>query len=187
MELLAIKNRNSTISVIELPSNKNEASRLKTKQMVDNTTLSLHNKEDMIEAKSTINTFSLFSGLRLNAKKTKVMKLGSRKNEREGASLPFNIVERIKILGIVFENGETATNLEQNWIGRIAKIKRIIQLRSKRDLSVKEKIVVVKCFLAGQLIFIMQSIGVPEKVLTDLNRLTYKFIWQEEIFKPKSI
>ena len=81
------KNRNSKISGIELPSNKNEASRLKIRHMADDTTLFLHNKEDMIEAKSTINTFSLFSGLRLNAKKTKVMKLGSReKRERRSKS-----------------------------------------------------------------------------------------------------
>ena len=107
VELQAIKIQNSTISGIKLPSNKNEASRLKIRQMADDTTLFLHNKEDMIEAKSTINTFSLFSGLRLNAKKPKVMKLSSRKNEREEASLPFITVERIKILGIVFENEET--------------------------------------------------------------------------------
>ena len=140
----------------------------------------------MIEAENIINTFSLFSGLRRNAKKTKVMKLGSRKNEREEASLPFKIVERIKILGIVFENGETAKNLEQNWTGRIENIKRIIQLWSKRDLSVKGKIVIVKCFLASQLIFIMQSIGIPEKVLTYLNRLFYKFIWQKRFSNRKA-
>ena len=35
------------------------------------------------------------------------MKLGSKKIEREEASLPFITVERIKILGIVFENEET--------------------------------------------------------------------------------
>ena len=87
VELLAIRIRNSTISGIELPLNKNEASRLKIKQMADGTALFLHNKEDMIEAESRINTLSLFSGLRLNAKKTKVMKLGSReKRERRSKS-----------------------------------------------------------------------------------------------------
>ena len=50
--------------------------------MADDTTFYLHNK-DTIEAENIINTFSLFSTLRLNAKKTKVMKLGYKKNERE--------------------------------------------------------------------------------------------------------
>ena len=75
--------------------------------MADDTTFYLQNK-DTIEAENIINTFSLFSGLRLNATKIKVMKLGSKKNEREEASLPFKIVDGIKILGSVFENGKTA-------------------------------------------------------------------------------
>ena len=118
VELLAIQIRNSTISGIEVPSNKNEANRLKIKQVADDTTLFLHNKEDMIEAESIINTFSLFSGLRLDAKKTKVMKLGSKKNEREEASPPFKIVQRIKILDIVFENGETAKKQKKTKLDR---------------------------------------------------------------------
>ena len=32
----------------------------------------------------------------------------------------------------------------------------------------------------------MQSIGIPEKVLTDLNRLFYKFIWQKRFSNRKA-
>ena len=109
VELLAIKFQNSTISGIKLPSNKNEASRLKIRHMADDTTLFLHNKEDKIEAENMINTLSLSSGLRLYAKKTKVMKLGSRKNEREEASLPFEIVERIKIFALFLKTEKQET------------------------------------------------------------------------------
>ena len=48
------------------------------KQIADDTTLFLHNNENMIEAENIINMFSMFSSLRLNAKKTKIMKLGLR-------------------------------------------------------------------------------------------------------------
>ena len=79
----------------------------------------------------------------------------------------------IEDFGIVFENGKTAKKnpkkLQQNWTGGIEEIKRIIHLWSKRDLSVKGKIVVVKCSLVSQLIHIMPSIGIPEIVLTDLS------------------
>ena len=38
----------------------------------------------------------------------------------------------------------------------------------------------------SQLIFVMQSIGIPEKVLADLNRLFYKFIWQKRFSNQKA-
>ena len=83
--------------------------------------------------------------------------------------IPFEIVDKIKILGIVFENGKRAIDIDENWTGRIEKLTRIIQLWSKRDLSIMGKIVIVKCFLVSQLIYVMQSIGLPEKVLIDVN------------------
>ena len=32
----------------------------------------------------------------------------------------------------------------------------------------------------------MQSMGIPEKVLTDLNRLFYRFIWQKRFSDRKA-
>ena len=72
-------------------------------------------------------------------------------------------MDKIKILGIVFENGKRAIDIDENWTGRIEKLTRIIQLWRKRDLSIMGKILIVKCFLVSQLIYIMQSIGLPEK------------------------
>ena len=48
------------------------------------------------------------------------------------------------------------------------------------------KIVIVKCFLVSQLIYVMQAIGLPEKVLIDVNRLFYKFIWQKRFSNRKA-
>ena len=48
------------------------------------------------------------------------------------------------------------------------------------------KIVIVKCFLVSQLIYVMQSIGLPEKVIIDANRLFYKFIWQKRFSNRKA-
>ena len=41
-------------------------------------------------------------------------------------------------------------------------------------------------FLVSQLIYIMQSIGLPEKVLIAVNRLFYKFIWQKRFSNRKA-
>ena len=135
------------------------------------------------------------------------MKIG--RHIQDDMYTPFEIVDKIKILGIVFENGKRTADIDKNWTGssrsrsssrssssrssssssnrilmscqphrvwtgRIEKLTRIIQLWSKRDLRIMGKIVIVKCFLMSQLIYIMQSVGLPEKVLIDVNRLFYK-------------
>ena len=42
-------------------------------------------------------------------------------------------MDKIKILGIVFENGKRAIDIDDTWTGRIEKLTRIIQLWGKRD------------------------------------------------------
>ena len=82
---------------------------------------------------------------------------------------------------------ERAIDIDENWTGRIEKLTLIIQLWCMRDLSIMRKIMIVKCFLASQLIYIMQSTGLPEKkVLIDANRLLYKFIWQKRFSNRKA-
>ena len=175
VEILAIKIRNSDIAGISLPPKNGKTATLKIKQLADDTTLFLKNKEDVMLASRIINQFSEFSGLKLNINKTKAMPIGTTKGE---ADLPYVLTEKIKILGIYFKNSEAATNIEENWIGRIEKINNLITQWSKRDLGIYGKIIIIKCFILSQFVFIMQSIGIPAKVLANINRIMYKFIWQ---------
>ena len=112
------------------------------------------------------------------------MKIG--RHIQDDIDTPFEVVDKIKILGVVFENGKRAIDIDENWTGRIEKLTCIIQLWSKRDLSIMGKIVIVKRFWVSQLIYIMQSTGLPEKVFIDVNRLFYKFIWQKRFSKRKA-
>ena len=47
---------------------------------------------------------------------------------------------------VLFLNGKRAIDIDENWTDRTEKLTRIIQLWSKRDLSIMGKIVTVKCF-----------------------------------------
>ena len=91
-----------------------------------------------------IEEFYCFSGLKLNSHKTKLMEIGH--HIQDDIDIPFGIADTIKILGLVFENGKRAIDIDENWTGGIEKLARIIQLWSKRDLSIMGKIVIVKCF-----------------------------------------
>ena len=134
VEILAIKIRNSSIKGTELPKIKDLENNIKCRQLADDTSLFLKDENDI----------NNFSGLKLNSHKTKLMKTG--RHIQDDIDTPFEIVDKIKILGVVFENGKRAIDTDENWTGRIEKLTRIIQLWSKRDLSIMGKIVIVKCF-----------------------------------------
>ena len=160
VEILAIKIRNSSIKGIELPKLKDLQINIKCRQLADDTSLFLKDENDINSA--VIEEFYSFSGLKLNSHKTKLMEIGH--HIQDDIDIPFGIADKIKILGLVFENGKRAIDIDENWTGRIEKLTCIIQLWSKRDLSIMGKTVIVKCFLVRQLIYIMQSMGLPEKV-----------------------
>lgn len=183
VELLANKIRNSPISGILLPTQTEENSHLKVKQLADDTTLFLKNNEDMKEAARILNSFAKFSGLKLNTNKTKIMKIGVPLQER---IVDFEEVNKIKILGIYFKNKEKCKNIKENWVNRVKRIENLIKTWGRRDLSIHGKIIIVKTFLISQLVFVMQSIGLPEEVLIQVNRLLYKFIWQRKFANKRA-
>ena len=107
----------------------------------------------MNSASDVTEEFYSFSGLKLNSHKTKLIKTGL--HIQDDIVTPFEIVDKIKILGVIFENGKRAIDIDENWTGRIEKLTRIIQLWSKRDLCIMGKTVTVICFLVSQLIYDM--------------------------------
>ena len=46
-------------------------------------------------------------------------------------------------------------------------------------MSIQGKVIVVKTFLVSQLVYVMQSIGLPRLTLQKIKRLLYKFLWQK--------
>ena len=176
VEVLAIKVRNSDMIGIKNPHNRNtNATYNKIKQLADDTTIFLNNAEDATIAINIIDNFSKFSGLKLNIQKTKALKIGNPEIDR---NFPVTVVEKIKLLGIYFERGKSACEIEDNWVSRIDKINTLIKNWSRRDLTLHGKVVVIKTFLLSQITFIMQSIGIPLSVLQKLNTILYKFLWQ---------
>ena len=183
LELLSIKIRQDIdISGIILPVPKMSVAHLtalKIALYADDMTLFLKNRQDLESALIILNSFSLFSNLEMNRNKTEAMWVGSRAGcqERYGG---IEWKEKLKILGIIFRNNISASQNEENWKNKIMKIKELIALWSKRNLSISGKLVIIKTFLLSQLVFLMQSLSLPENVLNSINSLFFRYIWKKK-------
>ena len=62
----------------------------------------------------------------------------------------FNWKGKLEILGVYFFNFKCASHIDENWSERIVKIKRLILIWEKRNLSVVGKICIIKIFLISQ-------------------------------------
>ena len=93
VELLAIKIRNSLIAGIEIPDlGSRVGAKIKIKQLADDATLFLKNKQDINSSFTVLNKFEGFTGLKLNVQKTKALQICS---QREHENLPFKVVDKI--------------------------------------------------------------------------------------------
>ena len=185
VELLAIKIRSEkTIKGITIRANSNNVT-IKIQQFADDTTLYLCDLEDLENTLRQFHNFANISGLKISVTKSEVMWLGQNKHRDDK---PFNLkwVKQTKILGIIFKSDKPANEIEENWLGKIDNIKRIMQQWARRNLSIYGKILIAKTFLISQFIYIMQSIGLPEHVLHTINRLLYTFIWKKKTSNKKA-
>ena len=152
---------------------------IKIKQYADDTTLFLSDNEDLRQAMELIEHFTEISGLELNKSKSLAMKL---KGSPDNAPIYEDIAstDEIKILGIYFRNDIPVSKVAKNWESRIDKITRLLNLWTKRNLSIVGKIIILKTFIMSQLTYLMQSCYIPKEVLEELNRMFFRFIWRKK-------
>ena len=93
----------------------------------------------------------------------------------------FKVADKIKILGIYFENDKMAKEIANNWNSKLERQQSIMKDWSKRDLSTQGKVIVVKTFIVSQLVYVTQSTGLPRLALQTINSLLYKFLRQKRL------
>ena len=64
--------------------------------------------------------------------------------------------------------------------GKDGNIKRIINAWEKRNLSIVGKVCIITTFFISQLVYVMQALVVPYSVLTQVNRLLFRFLWRKK-------
>ena len=85
--------------------------------------------------------FSTFSGLEINRMKSEAMRLGSKQNCTD----TFFWICMEDILGVYFACNKCASEVEENWTGRVENIKiRINAWGKKINLSIASKVCIIK-------------------------------------------
>ncbi len=181
VEIMAIKIRSDqTISGLLISRGKYNSNPIKILQYCDDTTLILNSSKELTSSIKIIDNFSSISGLKLNKTKSKGLWIGK---EKDNISTPGNISwvkpgDNLKILGIYFNSQKEASDIESNWNQRIEEIKDLMRRWQKYEPSLYGKIIICKTFLLSKISYAIQSLSIPEHILTQIDTLFFKFIWQ---------
>ena len=180
-ELLAVKIRqDSDCKGISLP----EDQEVKISQFADDTTIT-KNVESLKPHLQILDCFGNVSGLKLD-KKTKAMWMGSMKDSKLNV-LDFKTTkEPIKVLGI---NLSYNTNkcIEENFYGKIKKMKTKLNLWLSRDLTIYGKSLLAKALGISQLVYAASMLTVPESVVKTVQENLFAFLWKNRKDKIKRV
>ena len=85
--------------------------------------------------------------------------------------------EPIKALGVYYSYNEKLLR-EKNFIENLDKIKKRINIWASRGLSLYGKVTIIKALVIPKMVYLFSLIPTPEVVVTELNRILYKFLWK---------
>ena len=184
LELLARDiRRNKNIKGIQL---KNGINAVKIKLYADDATLFLKDFFDFREVLSRIKLFSKFSGLCLNKHKSAGLIIGNT-NYKNRIKEGIKFYNKLKVLGIVFSNECSATDINENVDKKIDQLEKMCSLWGKRFLTFYGRITILKTFGLSLFIYIMQSIGISDEKLKRINTIMYRFIWNPRAEEGKKV
>ena len=153
---------------------------IKLSQYADDTTLILDGtKESLIASLKLLDDFYEVSGLKLNDKKTEALWIGV-KSGNYGISIPGrNLIwpkYKVKALGVWFSTDPEAT-ATLNYNEKLDKVRNVLSCWKYRRLTLIGKITVLKSLVASQLVYVLSPLQTNEKVIKEVNRLFYSFLW----------
>ena len=105
------------------------------------------------------------------------MWIGFKRHDKEK---PFGIKwpdEPIKVLGVYFTYDQKLLK-EKNSIERSGSIKKLINNGPLEAFCRYGKVTIIKSFLIPKNIYVCSILPTPKKLLKDLNKIMFKFLWK---------
>ena len=173
--------QNANIKGFQLPEDKipsnlvNQNTEIKISQVADDTTVCTQDAKSIIEAIHVIENFSKVSGLQLNMSKTEGILLKGGMQSAETLDIKWT-TEPIKSLGIYFGFNKDKTQ-KLNWESKMDKLKRVLSVWRRRDLTLYGKSVVLKSLALSQLYYNMSVIETPDYIIKNIESEIFNFLW----------
>ena len=174
-EILACKIRqNQNIHGIEIGNHK-----LSLLQYADDTSGILLDLSSAKHFLKTVETFGLYSGLKLNKEKTEGMWIGNNKNSQ---ATPLGITwakSYMKILG-VYVSYDQEIIYQKNFADKIAKAKGTVNLWKGRNLTLLGKTQIVKSFVMSKFLYAASVLEMNHKAVKEIDKLIFEFVWNSK-------
>jgi len=145
----------------------------------DDTTLYLKDVNSLRRVTEILNSFQLYSGLKVNYDKSELLPLGLYINSPPDImDINLNYTrDPVRLLGVTFSSN-LKDIFQLNYAPKLTKLKEIIRIWSLRDLSPIGKITIIKSLGISQLVFLFSVLPKPpDNFINELNSVIYKFIW----------
>ena len=145
----------------------------------DDTTFFIKNESSAIEIFKTFESFSKYSGLKVNKSKCEIAGIGVKHGVHTALLGTKNVnlnSNHIKILGVNFTYNQQIY-LEKNFIEVVEKIEKVLSIWRWRNLSLSGKITVFKSLAFSKIIFISYLNDVPVTIIKKIEQIQKDFIW----------
>ena len=127
---------------------------------------------------SFVDKYERGSGAKLNTTKSEAMWLG---RWRSNGAFPFGLkwVTKMRILGVDFSNG-LVNGDGDNWKAKLDKLKQVLGLWSRRDLSFLGRGMILNVLGASRFWHVAKVVSPPKWVCNEYKRIVWPFIWKSK-------
>ena len=136
-------------------------------------------KKSFTSALLDLELFGEISGLRLNRKKTEILWIGACAG-RQDKSCPEKdlkwVTGKLKALG-VWISSDPMVSMKANYNEKLLKVRNCLSCWENRRLNFLGEIVVMKSFIASQLVYILSPLPTKHAALDEINNMFYNFLW----------
>ena len=150
-------------------------------QYADDTQLFLDGSEKSLhQLMYILNKFYYMSGLKINEDKTKALWIGAMGRSEKRICIEYNLdweQKPLKILGVTF-TAEVFDIWDQNWEDILHKVNSLLNIWSKRRLTLPGKITIIKSLVLSKFTHLFLALPNPPGLfLKLLERKLFKFLW----------
>ena len=147
-------------------------------QFADDTCLYLNGTNSLENVIAVFEDFYRYAGLRLNIEKTEAIWLG--KTNRYGKICNIKITHKlIKVLGIWISK-DFDEMLKINFDERIEKLNTLLNIWSQRNLTIKERITILKAKALPLVTYMSTCPYVPKLIIDTIDKVLYNFVWKKK-------